>query len=264
MKKITYTFLGTGTSQGIPVIGCDCKVCQSKNPKDKRLRVSVLVQSPEATVVIDCGPDFRQQMLREKVVDLDAIVFTHEHTDHVIGVDDVRPFNFRTWKNMPLYASSRVQENLKSRFGYAFEENPYPGAPLLELKTIHKEVPFNIHDLHFIPIEIMHGKLPILGFRIGDFAYLTDMKTIEEKELDKLKNLKVIVIDALHQREHHSHMNLAEALLFAKKIGAQKTYLTHLSHMMGLHNQITESLPENVEIAYDGLKITFPFHPKSS
>ena len=152
---------------------------------------------------------------------------------------------------------------MKNRFGYAFEENPYPGAPLLELRTISKEFPFQINDLHITPIEIMHGNLPILGFRIGDYAYLTDMKTMEEEEFEKLQDIKIVVLDALHQRDHHSHMNLSEALLFAKKVGAGKTYLTHLSHMMGLHGEVSKSLPDNVEIAYDGLKITLPFDPKN-
>ncbi len=250
----SITILGTGTSQGIPVIGCDCKVCQSDNPKDKRLRVSALVQVGDVNIVIDCGPDFRQQMLREKVVNVDAIIFTHEHTDHVIGVDDVRPMNFRTRQNMPLYAVERVQRDLRSRFGYAFVENPYPGAPLLELKTIDKNTPFEIKGIEIIPIEIMHGRLPILGFRIGDFAYLTDMKTIADEEFKKLKGVKTIVIDSLQQREHFSHMTLEESLAFAKKVGAKQTYLTHLSHVMGLHEEVSKLLPENVEIAFDGLK----------
>lgn len=251
----SITILGTGTSQGIPVIGCDCKVCQSDNPKDKRLRVSALVQVGEVNIVIDCGPDFRQQMLREKVVNVDAIIFTHEHTDHVIGVDDVRPMNFRTRQNMPLYAVERVQRDLKNRFGYAFVENPYPGAPLLELKTIDKNTLFSIKGVEIIPIEIMHGRLPILGFRIGDFAYLTDMKTVADEEFAKLKGVKVVVIDSLQQREHFSHMTLEESLAFAKKVGAEQTYLTHLSHVMGLHDEVSKLLPDNVAIAFDGLKI---------
>ena len=254
-STISITILGTGTSQGIPVIGCDCRVCQSDNPKDKRLRVSVLVQLGETNVVIDCGPDFRQQMLREGVKNVDAIIFTHEHTDHVIGVDDVRPFNFRTQTNMPLFATKRVQQDLKNRFGYAFVENPYPGAPLLELKTIDKNTPFEIKGMPIIPIEIMHGKLPILGFRIGDFAYLTDMKTISDEEFKKLKGVKTIVIDSLQQREHFSHMTLEESLAFAKKSGAKQTYLTHLSHVMGLHEEVSKLLPDGVAIAFDGLKI---------
>lgn len=252
---ISITILGTGTSQGIPVIGCDCAVCQSDNPKDKRLRVSALVQVGETNIVIDCGPDFRQQMLREKVVNVDGIIFTHEHTDHVIGVDDVRPMNFRTRENMPLYAVERVQRDLKNRFGYAFVENPYPGAPLLELKTIDKNTPFEIKGVEIMPIEIMHGQLPILGFRIGDFAYLTDMKTVADDEFAKLKGVKIIVIDSLQQREHFSHMTLEESLAFAEKVGAEQTYLTHLSHVMGLHEEVSKLLPENVEIAFDGLKI---------
>lgn len=252
---IFITILGTGTSQGIPVIGCECKVCQSDNPKDKRLRVSALVQVGETNIVIDCGPDFRQQMLRENVKNVDAVIFTHEHTDHVIGVDDVRPFNFQTQQNMPLYATKRVQRDLKNRFGYAFVENPYPGAPLLELKTIDKNTPFEINSVEIIPIEILHGNLPILGFRIGDFAYLTDMKTVEAAEFEKLKGVKVIVIDSLQQRDHFSHMTLKESLAFAEKVGAERTFLTHLSHVMGLHEEVSTLLPEGVEIAYDGLKI---------
>lgn len=253
--SISITILGTGTSQGIPVIGCECEVCQSDNPKDKRLRVSALVQVGETNIVIDCGPDFRQQMLRENVKNVDAVIFTHEHTDHVAGVDDVRPFNFRTRQNMPLFAVERVQRDLKNRFGYAFVENPYPGAPLLELKTIDKDTPFEINGIPIIPIEILHGTLPILGFRIGDFAYLTDMKTVSDEEFKKLDGVKVIVIDSLQQREHFSHMTLEESLFFAKKVGAERTYLTHLSHVMGLHDEVSKLLPEGVEIAYDGLRI---------
>lgn len=252
---ISITILGTGTSQGIPVIGCDCAVCQSDNPKDKRLRVSALVEVGDTTIVIDCGPDFRQQMLRENVKNVDAVIFTHEHTDHVIGVDDVRPFNFRTRQNMPLFATERVQRDLKNRFGYAFVENPYPGAPMLELKTINKSTPFSIKGVEIIPIEIMHGKLPILGFRIGDFAYLTDMKTVEVAEFEKLEGVKVIVIDSLQQREHFSHMTLEESLAFAERVGAERTYLTHLSHVMGLHDEVSKLLPEGVDIAFDGLRI---------
>ena len=258
-STISFTLLGTGTSQGIPVIGCDCDTCLSENPKDKRLRVSVLVETKEAALVIDCGPDFRQQMLREQVRQIDALVFTHEHNDHVAGLDDVRPFNFRTGKNMPLFATKRVLRQLEGRFAYAFEKNPYPGVPRLEPHVIDPEMTFNVKDITIVPVEIMHGRLPILGFRIGDFAYLTDMKSISDQEFEKLVGTKVLVVDALHQREHHSHMNLEEAIQFSERVGAEKTYLTHISHIMGPQAEVSKKLPKPVAFGYDGLKVVLPY-----
>lgn len=253
--NITITILGSGTSQGVPIIGCDCAVCQSSDTRDKRLRVSILINKGEKNIVVDAGPDFRQQMLRAEVKELEAILLTHEHNDHIIGLDDVRPFNFRTWTDMPIYAVEPVQKELKERFAYIFAENPYPGSPMLKLNTISKEQSFEVADIPILPIEVMHGKLPVLGFRIADFTYLTDMKTIAPLELEKVKGTKKLVLNALHHRTHHSHLNLEEALDFIKIIQPEQAFLTHLSHKMGLHEEVSKTLPENVFLAYDGLKI---------
>lgn len=250
-----FTFLGTGTSQGVPIIGCSCEVCQSTNPQDKRLRVSGLLKIGEKTIVIDCGPDFRQQMLREKVIDVDAILITHEHNDHIIGLDDVRPLNFLHQKDMPVYADERVQKELKERFAYIFVENKYPGAPMVALKTIKAGEEFEIEGIKISPIEVMHGNLPILGFRIEDFAYLTDVKTISEAEIEKLQDLDVVVLSALHHTEHHSHSTLAQATELATRINAKRTYFIHFSHHLGLHKEIEKILPPTMFLAYDGLSI---------
>lgn len=250
-----FTFLGTGTSQGVPVIGCKCEVCQSDNPKDKRLRVSGLLETGEEIIVFDCGPDFRQQMLREQVEDIDAILITHEHNDHIIGLDDVRPLNFLHKKDMPIYALERVQIELKERFAYVFAENKYPGAPMVRLERIDAENKFWVGKTEVTPIEVMHGKLPILGFRIKGFAYLTDVKEIAEAEIEKLQNLNTVVLSALHHREHHSHSTLAQAISLAQKIKAKQTYFIHFSHQIGLHAEIEKTLPEGMLMAYDGLSI---------
>jgi len=250
-------FLGTGTSQGIPVIGCDCSVCTSADPRDERLRCAVLLKINNQHLVIDIGPDFRQQMLRAKINRLDAILITHEHNDHIIGVDDVRPFNFRSRKEMPVYARLSVQEDLKKRFPYVFSDQPYPGAPSVVLKDIQVDTTFQIGDTSIIPIDVLHGKLPVFGFRIGNFTYLTDIKTITDAELAKIKGTELLVISALHQRGHHSHLNLTEALDLIQKIKPTRAYLTHLSHKMGLHKEVEASLPPNVLIAYDNLEIDF-------
>jgi phosphoribosyl 1,2-cyclic phosphate phosphodiesterase len=246
------TLLGTGTSQGVPVIGCPCSVCVSNNPLDKRLRVAVLLSVGNHNIVIDCGPDFRQQMLKFEVKTLDAILLTHEHNDHVIGLDDVRPFNFRQGGNMPIYAQKRVNDEIRDRFAYAFTPQPYPGAPQLEQYNINENEHFELLGLTIIPIKIWHGRLAILGFRIGDFAYITDAKTIEPSEIQKLKNLKYLVINALHHNEHHSHFNLHEALAMIEVLQPQQTYLTHISHHLGLAEKINPTLPKNVTLAYDG------------
>ncbi|MFK7807138.1 MAG: MBL fold metallo-hydrolase [Saprospiraceae bacterium] len=250
------TFLGTGTSQGVPVIGCTCEVCQSTDPKDNRLRTAVLISKGSVNIAVDCGPDFRQQMLRAKVDHLNAVLITHEHNDHVIGMDDVRPFNFSSGIDMPIYATEDVQEKIKARFSYVFSSNPYPGAPRLKLNTIQKDKPFWVSGIKVNPIEIIHGRLPILGFRFGDFTYITDAKTITAGEMEKLKGTKVLVLNALHHNVHHSHLNLSEALEWIEKIAPEKAYLLHLSHKMGKHKEVSEQLPFNVELAYDGLTIT--------
>jgi len=248
------TFLGTGTSQGIPVIACDCSVCKSDNLKDNRLRTSVLVEVDNQTIVIDTGPDFRQQMLRENIQKLDAVLFTHEHKDHIAGLDDIRAFNFKQKKEMEIYASENVIKALKREFYYAFEDEKYPGVPQLSIKKIDNET-FNVNNTQVIPIEVMHYKMQVFGFRINNFAYITDAKTISEAELQKLKNLDVLVLNALRKTEHISHLNLHEAVEWAERISPKKTYLTHISHLMGKHNEVSSELPENVEIAYDGLKL---------
>ena len=249
------TFLGTGTSQGIPVIACDCHVCTSDDPKDDRLRVSVHIQTDDKSIVIDTGPDFRQQMLRSGVRELDAILFTHEHKDHVAGLDDVRAFNFRTRTNMPLYATERVQKALKREFYYAFEEEKYPGVPDLELHTINKD-PFYVGNNEVIPIAVMHYKLPVLGFRIGDFAYITDANYISPEEKRKLSGLKVLVLNALRREPHVSHFTLDEAVQLAQELKAEETYFTHISHLMGTHAETEKDLPDGIHIAYDGLALT--------
>ena len=252
----TVTFLGTGTSQGIPVIGSNHPVCLSSDPKDKRLRVSVLLAWEGFTYVIDCGPDFRQQMLRENVLKIDGILLTHEHSDHTAGLDDIRPFNFMQG-NMPFYTHKRVFESLRERFAYIFAtENRYPGAPSISAIEIDKDTPFTIGGKKVIPIEAFHDTLPVLGFRIEDFTYLTDVKTISEEETQKVKGTKVLVINALRVKPHYSHFNIAEALDFVEKVKPKTTYFTHISHVMGFHAEVEKKLPKNVHLAYDTLKIT--------
>ena len=252
---IQLQFLGTGTSQGVPVIGCDCEVCKSSDPKDSRLRCSVLIRQGQSTIVIDTSPDFRQQMLRAGNRQLDAVLITHEHNDHIAGLDDIRPYNFMQWKDMPVYAMPRVCEALQSRYPYIFTAERYPGAPMVSLLPIQSDQPIHVGDLRIQPVELQHGGLPILGFRIGRIAYLTDMKTIRASEVDKLKDLDVLIVNALHHREHHSHLNLEQALEFVRQIGPDKAYLTHIAHSMGLHRQVEADLPEGVHLAYDGLSI---------
>ncbi len=249
------TFLGTGTSQGIPIIGSNHPVCLSENPKDKRLRVSVMVEWDGLNILIDCGPDFRMQMLANNFASLDAILFTHEHNDHVAGLDDIRPFFFRQG-DIPIYAHQRVLNSLKKRFDYIFvTENKYPGAPGVK-EHIVTDNNFEIEGKIITPVSYMHNRLQVYGYRMADFAYLTDIKSISESEAEKLKNLEVVVVSALRIEPHHSHFNLAEALAFIKKIKPKKTYLTHISHLLGFHEEVEQSLPENVHLAYDNLKIT--------
>ncbi len=253
---MVVTFLGTGTSQGIPVIGSNHPVCKSDNPKDKRLRVSVLVEWEDRTIVIDCGPDFRQQMLRENVTKLDAVLLTHEHNDHVAGIDDIRPYCFRQ-DQVVFYAHERVFIALRKRFEYVFEtENRYPGAPTITEALIDKDHSFSVFGKEIVPIEAFHADLPILGFRIDNFTYLTDVKTISEEEIEKVKGTDVLVLNALREEPHYSHLNLAEALDLIQKIKPKTTYFTHISHLMGFHDEVEAKLPDNVHLAYDTLKIT--------
>ena len=246
------TFLGTGTSQGIPVIGCGCKVCLSSNPKDKRLRVSVLVETDDKTIVIDSGPDFRYQMLRAGVKDLDAILFTHEHKDHVAGLDDIRPFNYLLHKKIDVYATPRVQDALKREFSYIFSEIKYLGIPQINLNTV-TEAQFDVGETTVIPIEVLHYKLPVTGYRFKDFTYITDAKTVTKESIEKIKGTKVLVINALQIDPHISHFTLSEAIDFANLIGADTTYFTHMSHNLGLHDVIDKELPSHIKLAYDGL-----------
>ncbi len=249
-------FLGTGTSQGIPVIGSDHEVCKSTDSKDKRLRVAVWVHWENYSFVIDCGPDFRQQMLTSNCKKVDGILFTHEHADHTAGLDDIRPFNFRQGE-MPIYAHQRVIDNLKRRFDYVFETiNKYPGAPSVKTIEVVNDKPFVIGNKTAIPVNVMHGNLQVFGYRIDDFAYLTDVKTIAENEVEKLKNLKVLVVNALREEPHNTHFNLQEALDFITLVQPEKAYLTHISHILGFHNEVQKKLPENVFLAYDTLEIT--------
>ncbi|HPR31087.1 MAG TPA: MBL fold metallo-hydrolase [Prolixibacteraceae bacterium] len=248
------TFLGTGTSQGIPVIGCKCATCQSTNPFDQRLRASVLVETNGQILVIDAGPDFRQQMLRANVENISAILLTHEHYDHIAGLDDIRAFNWIQKKDTDIYAEKRVLEAIQRLFFYVFSKNKYPGVPQMELHEID-EHPFTIENTCIIPVRGMHHKLPILGFRIESFAYITDMKTIETKELDKLHGLEVFVINALRKESHISHSTLHEALEIIDHVKPRRAYITHISHQMGPYNQVSPLLPPGVSLACDGLEL---------
>jgi phosphoribosyl 1,2-cyclic phosphate phosphodiesterase len=252
---VTITFLGTGTSQGVPVIACGCEVCTSADHRDKRLRSSIMVEGEGKVIVIDSGPDFRQQMLREKVQHLDAIVFTHEHKDHIAGMDDIRAFNYKQNAAIPVYADTRVQKALQREYPYIFDELiRYPGIPEITVHTIDNE-PFAIGNIHFTPIEVMHYLLPVKGFRIKDFTYITDAKTIADVEKEKIKGSKTLVINALQKQTHISHFTLDEAIAFAQEIGADRTYFTHISHRLGKHADISKDLPLNIELAYDGLRL---------
>ena len=250
------TFLGTGTSQGIPVIGSTHPVCQSTDPKDKRLRVSVLLSWKNFNYVIDCGPDFRQQMLTNNVRSLDGILFTHEHADHTAGIDDIRPYFFRQG-DVPIFAHQRVINVLKHRFDYIFaDSNRYPGAPAVKVNVVQNDEPFTIGDKQAIPIDAYHNRLQVFGYRVGDFAYLTDVKTVEDKEIEKIKGVKVLSVNALRIEPHHSHFNLEEALQFVEKVQPKKAYFTHISHYLGFHEEVEKILPKNVHLAYDNLVIS--------
>lgn len=255
-QTMQITFLGTGTSQGIPILGSKHPVCLSDNQKDKRLRVSVLVQWEGQNYVIDCGPDFRQQLLKNPIDRLDGILFTHEHSDHTAGIDDIRPFFFRQG-DIDIYAHERVITALRRRFDYIFaDEDRYPGAPAVSVHPIDKGSSFILNGAKVVPVEVLHNRLPVLGFRIKDFVYLTDAKKVEPEEMIKLNGCKVLVVNALRLEPHHSHFSLDEAVAFAKEVGAERTYFTHISHHLGFHDQVQATLPENVFLAYDNLKIT--------
>lgn len=250
------TFLGTGTSQGIPVIACDCEVCQSTDPKDKRLRTSIHLEIDGLSLVVDTGPDFRQQMLRENIQHLDAVVFTHAHKDHIAGMDDIRAYNFKQQSDIPVYADSIVQEALHRDFHYVFAAEKYPGIPEVKLHTIENK-PFSIDNTVITPIKVWHYKLPVLGFRFKDFTYITDANSIDEEEKAKIRGSKALVLNALRKTEHISHFTLNQAIALAQELEVENTYLIHLSHQMGKHAQVEQELPKGIHIAYDGLKLQF-------
>ena len=256
MQKLRGIFLGTGTSQGVPVIACDCDVCQSTDFKDKRFRTSFYAELPEGNIVIDTGPDFRIQMLNNQITNVDAVLYTHEHKDHIAGMDDVRPFNFKSGKAMEIYASTNVQEALKREFYYAFSDNKYPGVPSVNLHNVTGE-PFQLLGEEITPIAVMHYKLPVFGFKIRNLAYITDANYIAEKEKLKLQNLDCLVLNALRKEKHISHFNLEEALALIEELKPKKAYLTHISHLFGKHELEELDLPNNVKIAYDGLTVEF-------
>ncbi|MCX6243821.1 MAG: MBL fold metallo-hydrolase [Bacteroidetes bacterium] len=249
------TFLGTGTSIGVPVITCDCPVCMSEDPHDNRLRTSVMIEVNNRTFVIDCGPDFRIQMLRERVMNLDAVIFTHEHRDHIAGLDDVRAFNYVLNKKIDIYGTKQVMEAIRIEFPYIFSDSRYFGAPQLTVHLIDQQ-PFQIKDVEFIPIRVLHEKLPVFGFRIGDFTYITDASSISEEEKDKIRGSKVIVLNALRNSKHVSHFSVGEAVELLQELKPESAYLTHLSHFVGLHEEVNSRLPENIRLAYDGLTVT--------
>lgn len=257
-KKIKVTFLGTGTSQGVPPIGCTSEVCLSQNPKDKRLRSSIHLDIDGISIVIDAGPDFRYQMIRAGINRIDALLFTHEHRDHTAGLDDIRPYNYLQEDHLDVYCTQRVLNTFKKQYHYIFDKNPYPGIPLIRFHHIDNN-PFDVRGIPIIPIEVMHYKLPVLGFRVGNFTYITDANYIAEKEQHKAKGSQHLVLNALRKESHISHFTLDEAVNQAFKIGAENTWFTHMSHQIGLHDEVNAALPSNMQLAYDGQVIEIPF-----
>ncbi|MFY8136517.1 MAG: MBL fold metallo-hydrolase [Flavobacteriales bacterium] len=252
---MTVTFLGTGTSQGVPIIACHCPICTSADPRDQRLRSAVMLSLNDRNVVIDTGPDFRQQMLRAQVQRLDGVVFTHEHKDHIAGLDDIRAFNYFQREKMNVYCTEAVELALRREFAYVFSDFRYPGIPEIELHRI-TNAPFEVAGMTLTPIEVMHMKMPVFGYRIGDFTYITDANYISEPEKEKIKGSKVLVLNALRREKHPSHYTLDEALALVEELQPEQTYFTHISHQLGLHEEVSKELPANVHLAYDGLTIT--------
>ncbi|WP_439516401.1 MBL fold metallo-hydrolase [Sediminibacterium sp.] len=246
--------MGTGTSSGVPMIGCDCEVCTSTDPNDNRLRSSVLIQSPQTSLVVDTTPDFRYQMLRINNRRLDAVVYTHPHKDHLAGLDDIRAYNYFTKKPMDIYANTLTEEALRRDYYYAFSDTRYPGVPELNLITID-EHPFFVGDIPVLPIEVWHYKMPVFGFRFGDFTYITDANRIEASEKEKIRGSKILVLNALRKENHLSHFTLDEAVALAQELAVPQVYFTHISHQLGLHEQINKELPSHIQLAYDGLQV---------
>jgi len=252
---LDITILGSGTSTGVPLIGCDCKVCTSNNPQNKRLRTSIKISSPTTTVVIDTTPDFRYQMLRTNTTHIDAVVFTHPHRDHYAGLDDIRPFNFFSHKPMAIYANALTQVAIKRDFYYAFEKDKDEGLPEMILNTIDKDN-FTIGDISFTPIQVMHREMPVLGFRIGDFTYITDANFITETEMEKIRGSKILILNALRKQTHPTHYNLEQALAVVSSLDIPTVYFTHFSHQIGLHDEVEAALPKGIHLAYDGLQFS--------
>jgi phosphoribosyl 1,2-cyclic phosphate phosphodiesterase len=250
---MVVTLLGTGTSQGVPVITCECEVCRSVDFRDKRLRVSVHLQIGNKSLIIDSGPDFRQQVLRERVKTLDALLFTHEHKDHTAGMDDIRSFNFKQKQDMPIFARASVVEQIKKEFHYIFSDFKYPGVPRVQVNIIQNK-PFHVEGIEVIPIEVLHYRLPVFGFRIGDFSYITDANYIAPEELEKVRGSKVIVLNALQKEPHISHFTLTQAVELLQELKPEKAFLTHISHRLGLHTDVEKELPSFIRLGYDGLK----------
>lgn len=249
---LTIEFLGTGTSGGVPMIACNCAICRSDDPRDKRLRSSVMLSTPSTRVVIDTTPDFRFQMLRSKVQHLDAVLFTHSHKDHIAGLDDIRAFNFFMQRPIALYANDETGDALKRDFYYAFAEKKYPGIPEIDLHIIHDDL-FSIGEIHFQPIRVRHLHMEVIGYRTGAFTYITDANHIDERQKDRIRGSEVLVINALRKEKHISHFTLEEAIGLARELEIPRTYFTHISHQMGFHDEVERSLPEGMHLAYDGL-----------